>query len=215
MSAKAVCKVDGCDVIANKLGLCHRHYMRWYTHGDTDCERRQPQRYCSIEGCGIEHLAKGYCRGHYEAFTRHGDTNYKRPILPTECSVEGCTFGGGITKGYCKTHYNRNYRYGDPLGSRRKTPVNERYTERASVLASPCHIFSGSIMTSGYGQVRHEGRVMVAHRAAWEIANGPIPDGRTVIHLCRRRACINPEHLKLGDMTAMHKHEHGSDTCAC
>jgi hypothetical protein len=32
---------------------------------------------------------------------------------------------------------------------------------------------------------------------AWEIANGPIPDGMTVDHLCRNRLCQNPGHLEI------------------
>jgi hypothetical protein len=36
------------------------------------------------------------------------------------------------------------------------------------------------------------------HRVAWEEANGPIPDGKCVLHSCDNPPCCNPEHLFLG-----------------
>lgn len=43
-------------------------------------------------------------------------------------------------------------------------------------------------------------RVMM-HRAIWEIRNGPIPEGYEVDHVCRCRACCNPDHLQILDRT--------------
>lgn len=34
------------------------------------------------------------------------------------------------------------------------------------------------------------------HRVAWETLRGPIPDGMQLDHLCRQRACWNPDHLE-------------------
>lgn len=55
------------------------------------------------------------------------------------------------------------------------------------------HISPG---TGGYGVVRYNGRQMVAHRAVYEILVGPIPEGLTLDHLCRNRACVRPDHLE-------------------
>lgn len=44
------------------------------------------------------------------------------------------------------------------------------------------------------GSTRH--RSYQAHRLAYTLANGPIPDGLTLDHLCRNRACCNPSHLE-------------------
>lgn len=50
---------------------------------------------------------------------------------------------------------------------------------------------------SGYGRIKVVGRVMVAHRFAWEVLRGPIPQGMQLDHLCRNRRCVNPEHLEV------------------
>jgi hypothetical protein len=64
-------------------------------------------------------------------------------------------------------------------------------------LASPCIIHSGWCNSDGYGYVTRNGRKLPAHRVAWESANGPISDGLEIDHLCRVRACVNPDHLEL------------------
>lgn len=50
----------------------------------------------------------------------------------------------------------------------------------------------------GYGIMRVRGKVLKTHRIAWELANGPIPDGLSVCHSCDNPPCCNVEHLFLG-----------------
>jgi len=63
----------------------------------------------------------------------------------------------------------------------------------------PCLIYAGGKNSGGYGQFRYNGRGGYAHRYAWERVNGPIPDGMTIDHLCRVRACVRLGHLEVVD----------------
>ena len=51
---------------------------------------------------------------------------------------------------------------------------------------------------NGYGQISVHGRRSLTHRVAWEVVNGPIPEGLCVLHSCDNPPCIRIEHLFLG-----------------
>lgn len=61
-----------------------------------------------------------------------------------------------------------------------------------------CWLWKASFSDTGYGNARIYKRAMGAHRAAWILTHGEIPNGLCVLHKCDVRACCNPSHFFLG-----------------
>jgi len=62
---------------------------------------------------------------------------------------------------------------------------------------SGCHIWHG-FLENGYCRLRFDDKMQMAHRLAWEVKHGPIPDGLVLRHRCNVRRCCNPDHMALG-----------------
>lgn len=69
--------------------------------------------------------------------------------------------------------------------------------ERVDLLSeAPCWRWTGHLSV-GYGAIKLPGEKRDrAHRASYRVFVGPILDGMQIDHLCRNRACVNPEHLE-------------------
>ena len=64
-----------------------------------------------------------------------------------------------------------------------------------------CDIWNGATAgakRTGHGSFWFEGRMQKAHRVAWRLYCGDIPDGMCVCHRCDVPLCVNPAHLFLG-----------------
>ena len=59
-----------------------------------------------------------------------------------------------------------------------------------------CWLWRAGTFSSGYGAFGHER----AHRVAWKLWGGKIPEGLLILHRCNRALCVNPYHLYIGNV---------------
>lgn len=72
------------------------------------------------------------------------------------------------------------------------------YDRCKTTMFTGCWEFQGTKLETGYGRVVIEGRKVFAHRLAYSLKYGPIPEGMQVLHSCDNPPCCNPNHLFLG-----------------
>ena len=76
------------------------------------------------------------------------------------------------------------------------TELPERFVSKFVVAANGCWQWTGRLKEKGYGTFWAGGKHVRAHRFAYLVLIGPIPDKLQLDHLCRNRACVNPDHLE-------------------
>lgn len=78
--------------------------------------------------------------------------------------------------------------------TRKKKPIAERFWRRVNKSEGDgCWLWQAACHDTGYGAFDE-----AAHRMAWRLTYGPIPDNLFVLHKCDVRRCVRPDHLYLG-----------------
>jgi len=87
---------------------------------------------------------------------------------------------------------------GVPINMKPPTPLAERFWKKVEITES-CWIWHGHRGKFGHGSIRTGGVGFpkeAAHRVAYKLLVGPIPEGLVLDHLCRHGWCVNPAHLE-------------------
>lgn len=110
------------------------------------------------------------------------------------CSTPGCP-RTAFARQSCRFHYQRAYRAQQLDSLPGQMSLEQRFWAKVDK-SGDCWLWTAAIcQTGGYGRVKVDGKMLKAHRVAYELTIGPIPDGLTLDHLCRVRRCVNPAHL--------------------
>jgi|LGVE01.1.fsa_nt_gb hypothetical protein len=115
-----------------------------------------------------------------------------------KCVIDGCE-EKIQARGLCKKHYTRLLRHGDPEFTKVETgtPEERFWAHVKKGGANDCWLFD-ILDGKGYGIHSIGNKGVRAHRFAYELLVGPIPDGLVVRHRCRSKNCVNPKHLEVG-----------------
>jgi hypothetical protein len=117
-----------------------------------------------------------------------------------------------LARGLCRRHYYYKRRTGViPERLLPKPDPIDRFWRRVDRSGGPdaCWPWTAAINGGGYGSVGWEGKTLAAHRIAYRLVMGTVPDGMDLDHLCHtrdtscaggktcpHRRCANPAHLE-------------------
>lgn len=121
-------------------------------------------------------------------------------IRRMKCKIDDCE-GTSKARGWCNRHWYRWYRYGDTEFVKHIKNDDEKRFWSFVNKTEKCWEWIGYKDIRGYGQVSFKGQIVTAHRMAWQLLVGKLPDYKktkmTIDHLCKNTSCVNPSHMEI------------------
>lgn len=141
----------------------------------------------------------------------HGMILIARPRAPRA----GCTHAD-TARGFAVPASARSAGMGRPPGSKNKVPSHPARFYSKIRKTSGCWLWRGGKDRCGYGLYSVGTKRFMAHRMAYELMVGPIPEGMQIDHVkargCTNRHCVNPAHLEV--VTLQENVRRGDAPCA-
>jgi len=112
-----------------------------------------------------------------------------------KCSVESCDtpVGHHGAHNMCSIHYDRVRLHGTTEPPHIPSPA-ERLAAGLERKPNGCLEWTGDRSHKlEYGRIKVNGKTVMTHRFAWELVNGPIPDGLHVLHHCDNPPCCQTD----------------------
>lgn len=114
------------------------------------------------------------------------------------CKIDGCD-NYVMGHGHCSKHWQRLYKRGTLELTRdwgQGKTHEERFWSRVEK-SDGCWIWEGTKNKNGYGSVTVNYKRLYAHRFAWFLTHGKMPE-QFLLHSCDTPLCVNPAHLSEG-----------------
>ena len=90
--------------------------------------------------------------------------------------------------------YQRRYKQRLQAGLVKPRLTDSERFESHCCYVGDCIVWTGN--AERYGQMSLKSKPVYAHRFAYALKHGPIPEGLTIDHLCRNKLCVNVAHLE-------------------
>jgi HNH endonuclease len=148
-------------------------------------------------------LLRSLCE-HWRSLTRAGHLKQGgEPLTNTEFGYCQCGCGERTTVSD-ETDSSHGYTRGVPRRWKKghQTGMPQTWVEEDRGHETPCHIWEGG-RSGRYGWARSRPglKASFAHLMAWRIANGSVPAGHHLHHLCEQPLCVRLDHLAVKTKT--------------